>query len=79
MRREEVGRVKAILMEAERSGQMVLRCQEVGFSYDEAPVVRELTTTILRGDRELTRMLMENGSVDLSYAIPQKTRFRVNV
>jgi twitching motility protein PilT len=34
---------------------------------------------LLRGDRELTRILMENGSVDLSYAIPQKTRFRVNV
>ena len=34
---------------------------------------------LLRGDRELTRILLENGSVDLSYAIPQKTRFRVNV
>jgi twitching motility protein PilT len=34
---------------------------------------------MLRGDRELTRTLMTNGSVDLSYSIPQKTRFRVNV
>jgi twitching motility protein PilT len=34
---------------------------------------------MLRGDRELTRMLLTNGSVDLSYSIPQKTRFRVNV
>src|SRR5204863_8303035 len=34
---------------------------------------------ILRGDRELTRTLLANGSVDLSYSIPQKTRFRVNV
>jgi twitching motility protein PilT len=34
---------------------------------------------LLRGDRELTRTLLQNGSVDLSYAIPQKTRFRVNV
>jgi twitching motility protein PilT len=34
---------------------------------------------MLRGDRELTRTLITNGSVDLSYSIPQKTRFRVNV
>jgi twitching motility protein PilT len=34
---------------------------------------------MLRGDKELTRTLLNTGSVDLSYAIPQKTRFRVNV
>jgi twitching motility protein PilT len=34
---------------------------------------------MLRSDRGLTRTLIENGSVDLSYSIPQKTRFRVNV
>jgi twitching motility protein PilT len=34
---------------------------------------------MLRNDRELTRTLLTNGSVDLSYSIPQKTRFRVNV
>jgi twitching motility protein PilT len=34
---------------------------------------------MLRNDRELTRTLLSNGSVDLSYSIPQKKRFRVNV
>jgi twitching motility protein PilT len=34
---------------------------------------------MMRGDRELTRTLIQNGSVDLSYSIPQKTRFRVNI
>jgi twitching motility protein PilT len=34
---------------------------------------------MLRGDKELTRTLLMNGSVDLSYSIPGKTRFRVNV
>ena len=34
---------------------------------------------MLRGDRELTRTLLTNGSVDLSYSIPMKTRFRVNI
>src|SRR6185503_3123421 len=30
---------------------MVLRCQGVTYGYDGAPIVRDLTTTILRGDR----------------------------
>jgi twitching motility protein PilT len=34
---------------------------------------------MLRGDRELTRTLLVNGSADLSYSIPMKTRFRVNI
>ncbi len=34
---------------------------------------------MLRGDRELTRTLVQSGAVDLSYSIPQKTRFRVNI
>jgi len=34
---------------------------------------------MLRGDRELTRTLLTNGSVDLSYSIAMKTRFRVNI
>jgi ABC transport system ATP-binding/permease protein len=50
-RRDEVGRVKAQLQEAERSGRLVLRCRDLGYTYDEAPIVRDLTTTVLRGDR----------------------------
>jgi twitching motility protein PilT len=34
---------------------------------------------MLRGDRELMKGLLSNGSADLSYSIPQKTRFRVNI
>jgi ATP-binding cassette subfamily F protein uup len=50
-RRDEVARVKAQMVEAERSGRMVLRCQNVTYGYAEAPIVRDLSTTILRGDR----------------------------
>jgi len=50
-RRDEAGRVKAQLQEAERSGRIVLRCRDLGYTYDEAPIVRGLTTTVLRGDR----------------------------
>jgi len=34
---------------------------------------------MLRADREATRTLVQNGSVDISYSIPGKTRFRVNI
>ena len=34
---------------------------------------------LLRGKRDLTEKLLRTGSVDLSYSLPQKTRFRVNV
>ncbi len=34
---------------------------------------------MIRGDRENTRALLTTGSADLSYSIPQKTRFRVNI
>ena len=34
---------------------------------------------MLRGDGENTRTLLKNGSVDISYSIPGKKRFRVNI
>lgn len=34
---------------------------------------------MLRGDREATRTLLQSGSVDISYSIPGKKRFRVNI
>jgi ABC transport system ATP-binding/permease protein len=50
-RRDETGRVRAQLQEAERSGRMVMRCRGVSFAWDAAPVVKDFSTTILRGDR----------------------------
>ncbi len=50
-RRDESTRVKAQLQEGEKSGRLVLRCRDVDFAYDGEPVVRGLTTTIMRGDR----------------------------
>jgi ATP-binding cassette subfamily F protein uup len=50
-RRDEVQRVRATLQEAERSGRIVLRCENLGFAYDGAPIVKGYTGTILRGDR----------------------------
>jgi len=50
-RRDETGRVRAQLQETEASGRMVLRCRDVSYAWDRAPVVRDFSTTILRGDR----------------------------
>jgi ATP-binding cassette subfamily F protein uup len=50
-RRDEVARVKAALQDADRSGRKVLRCEGLGYSFEDTPIVRDFTTTILRGDR----------------------------
>jgi ABC transport system ATP-binding/permease protein len=50
-RRERQGTARIQLQEAERSGRLVVEAEEVSFSYDDRPVIRNLTTTIMRGDR----------------------------
>jgi ATP-binding cassette subfamily F protein uup len=50
-RRERVGTVRLQAQEAERSGRLVIEAKGVSFSYGERPIVRDLTTTITRGDR----------------------------
>ena len=50
-RRDEVGRVNAQLQEAEKSGRIVLRCENLGYTYGSEPIVRGFTSTVLRGDR----------------------------
>ena len=51
-RREEPGRVRAALTEAERSGKVVARVKDLAFAYAGGPpIVRGLTTTLMRGDR----------------------------
>jgi ATP-binding cassette subfamily F protein uup len=50
-RRDETASVKAQLQDADRSGRRVIRCEGVGYAYGDTPIVRDLTTTIVRGDR----------------------------
>jgi ATP-binding cassette subfamily F protein uup len=50
-RRERVGTAKIQLQEAERSGRLVVEAERVSFAYDDRLVIRNLTTTIMRGDR----------------------------
>ncbi len=60
-RRDETGGVRASLLEGEQSGRRVLRAEGVSFAYPGgAPVVRDLSVTIQRGDR--IGLLGPNGS-----------------
>ena len=50
-RRNRQGDVKMRLAAGEGSGKLVLEAEHVTFSYGDAPVVRGLTTTVMRRDR----------------------------
>ncbi len=49
--RERAGTVKLLAVEAERSGRMVVEARGVSFAHGARAIVRDLTTTIMRGDR----------------------------
>ncbi len=50
-RRERQGSAKIQLQESERSGTRVVEAKGVSFGYGDVPVIRDLTTTIQRGDK----------------------------
>ena len=77
-------RVSDLNFSVGRQPQVEVDGQLVAVNFPGLPRLTPFQTEViamhmLRGDRELTRILLQNGSVDLSYSIPQKKRFRVNV
>lgn len=50
-RRERTGSANMIIQEADRTGKMVLETKGLSFAYDGNPIVDNLTTTIMRGDK----------------------------
>jgi ATP-binding cassette subfamily F protein uup len=50
-RRERQGTARIQAQEGERSGTLVIESEGVSFGYGDRPVIRDLTTTILRGDK----------------------------
>ncbi|MBI1375652.1 MAG: ATP-binding cassette domain-containing protein [Phycisphaera sp.] len=50
-RRQKVGTAKLTAQEAERSGALVARADNVSFSYDDKPVIREFSVEVYRGDK----------------------------
>lgn len=59
-RRERVGTTRAQVQEADRSGRLVIETQGLTFAHGDRPIVRDLTTTIMRGDR--VGLIGPNGS-----------------
>ena len=50
-RRDRQGTASIQVQEAERSGTLVIEAKGVSFAYDDRPVIQDLTTTIMRGDK----------------------------
>ncbi len=50
-RRNQVGKVSMNVAQAERSGKLVAEAENVSFEYEGKPLIKDLTTTILRGDK----------------------------
>jgi len=50
-RREQVGQVQMKVHQAQRSGRMVLETKKISFAYEDRPIVKDFTTTVMRGDR----------------------------
>ncbi|HEB81947.1 MAG TPA: ATP-binding cassette domain-containing protein, partial [Gammaproteobacteria bacterium] len=50
-RREQMGKVSMKLAQSERSGKLVAELEDVSFEYEGRPLIKNLSTTILRGDK----------------------------
>ncbi len=50
-RRERTGNAKLQLQEADRSGALVAEAEGAFFAYDGRPIIRNLSATVMRGDR----------------------------
>jgi len=59
-RRDRPGQVKMEAQEAERSGTLVAKADDIGFNYGDTQVISKFSSTILKGDR--IGILGPNGS-----------------
>ena len=59
-RRDQPGQVKMELQEAERSGTLVAKVEDITFNYGDTPIIAKFSTTVLKGDR--IGILGPNGS-----------------
>jgi len=50
-RREKIGQVQMEISRAGTSGKLVAVCEKATFAYAEKPIIKDLTTTILKGDK----------------------------
>ncbi|MGY6216228.1 ATP-binding cassette domain-containing protein [Methylolobus aquaticus] len=50
-RRERQGTARLALDQAERSGKLVMEAESIRLAFDDRPVVRDFSTSVMRGDR----------------------------
>jgi len=50
-RREVTGAARMQMQEAERTGKLVIEANKVSISYNDRPLIRDFSTTIIRGDK----------------------------
>jgi ATP-binding cassette subfamily F protein uup len=50
-RREQTGKAQMQLNSGERSGKLVVEVEHIDYAWENQPIIRDLSTTILRGDR----------------------------
>ncbi len=50
-RQEKLGTVRLQVQEVERSGKLVVEAQDVSYYYEDQPIVRNFSTTIMRADK----------------------------
>ena len=50
-RRDKVGTAKLAIQQAERSGALVAKVEDISFAYEGRPIVREFSTSVMRGDK----------------------------
>ncbi len=50
-RREKIGQVQMEISRAGTSGKLVAVCEKATFAYAEKPVIKDMSTTILKGDK----------------------------
>ena len=51
IRREVLGNVRMDIQQAEKSGRLVIEAENVSFGYGSDDIIRDFSTTIMRGDR----------------------------
>ncbi len=85
-RRERGGSAQMSIQEADRTGQVVIKVEQVQFGYGDRPLLRDVNALIRRGDRvgilgpngcgktTLLRLLLEGGQSDGGGLAPQSGR-----
>jgi len=82
LRREQTGKARIAIQEAERSGKLVVDAGKISFAFGEHKIIEDFSTTLLRGDK--VGIIGPNGSgkttllkILLGELIPQRGRLRL--